>query len=355
MRRTLIAFFAVAALCAGAASPASADPAIGAAANQDTIAIPATGTSGVSNPYPSTQGVGNLYPRITDVNVTFESLSHTFPDDIDALLVGPGGQSVLLMSDVGGSTDINNVRLVFDDAAPTNLPDNGPITSGTFRPTNVGTPDPFPSPAPGPPYGSTMSAFNGTNPNGAWRLFIFDDAAADTGQLVHWTLNITAAPNPGRCTNPFVLTPGGTSFDGGVGGDNIVALGGNDRVRGHNGRDCLFGGSGRDVLRGQGGRDRLFGASGRDLLIGGSNRDRLSGGSAGDRLSGGSSNDLILGGSGNDRLRAGGGRNRLFGGSGNDRLNSRNGRFDRDNCGSGFDRVRADSFDAVNGNCEVKF
>ncbi|WP_341457946.1 hypothetical protein [Bacillus cereus] len=114
------------------------------------------------------------------------------------LLVGPQGQTLLLMSDTGqDGFPINNVTLTFNDTTPTQLPQTGQIVSGTFRPTNYTqvVPDNFPAPAPAPPppYGSTLSVFNGTNPNGIWNLFVVDDVQEDAGSIAGgWELNITA-------------------------------------------------------------------------------------------------------------------------------------------------------------------
>ncbi|MFN9956450.1 MAG: proprotein convertase P-domain-containing protein, partial [bacterium] len=58
-----------------------------------------------------------LNGTITDMSVTLEDISHTYPDDLDILLVGPTGAMVLLMSDAGGSWDLNNVTLTFDPNA----------------------------------------------------------------------------------------------------------------------------------------------------------------------------------------------------------------------------------------------
>ncbi|MFC9599770.1 hypothetical protein ACFTQL_18125 [Peribacillus butanolivorans] len=69
-----------------------------------------------------------------------------------------------------------------------------PIVSGTYRPTNIGVSDvlPAPAPAPAPPYGSTLSVFDGTNPNGTWSLFVFDDVGQDSGTSAGgWFLTIT--------------------------------------------------------------------------------------------------------------------------------------------------------------------
>ena len=50
--------------------------------------------------------------------VKIYGLTHTFPDDIDLLLVGPGGQNAIIMSDVGGSTAVSNVSFTIADGNP---------------------------------------------------------------------------------------------------------------------------------------------------------------------------------------------------------------------------------------------
>ncbi len=127
---------------------------------------------------------------ITKVFVTLNDIVHTFPSNIDVLLVGPEGENLILMSDAGGSTDIDNVHVSFSDDAVMNLPENDPLTTGIFRPTNIndGSADDFPAPAPPPSSETTLSIFNGTDPLGRWRLFIRDDLANDVGALDDWTL-----------------------------------------------------------------------------------------------------------------------------------------------------------------------
>ena len=151
--------------------------------NAATITLPASGTEGNAGPYPSTITVP-ARAALTKVAVSL-TLSHTYPADIDILLVGPTGQSVVLMSDVGGGTDAVNVAMTFDDTGST-VP--GTLTSGTFRPTNNGAGDSFPSPAPQGTPGSTLSVFNGTDPTGTWSLYALDDAAADSGSVSGWSL-----------------------------------------------------------------------------------------------------------------------------------------------------------------------
>ena len=62
---------------------------------------------------------------ISDVNVQINGLTHTYPDDIDMLLVSPDGQNAIFFSDAGGFTGAVNCDLTIDDQAGTALPDYG--------------------------------------------------------------------------------------------------------------------------------------------------------------------------------------------------------------------------------------
>ena len=154
--------------------------------------------AGAASPYPSDITVSGL-GSVSKVTLTLSDLSHSFPDDIDMLLVGPAGQRAIVFSDVGGGPDVTAAvyDITLDDAAPAPLLDTGPLVSGTFQPTNSGAGDPFPAPAPAGASGSALSVFNGTNPNGTWSLFVVDDTAQDEGNISGgWSLSITAAPIP---------------------------------------------------------------------------------------------------------------------------------------------------------------
>ncbi len=159
-------------------------------ANATSITIP---NSGAGSPYPSNINVSGISGTVSKVTVTLTGMSHTFPDDIDVLLVGPGGQKVLLLSDAGGSFDLVNTTVTFDDAGPV-VPDGAQIVSGTFRPSNYGTGDLFTAPAPAAPYGAVLADFAGLSPNGNWSLFAFDDAGGDLGAIAGgWSLNFQTA------------------------------------------------------------------------------------------------------------------------------------------------------------------
>lgn len=153
---------------------------------------PRVGGIAPSSPYPSTINVAGLVGTVSKVTATVKGLNHSFPGDIDMLLVGPGGQRLLLMSDVGGGTDAVNTTLTFDSTAAGSI--GATVVSGTFRPTNSGTGDTFPAPAPAGPYPDpqALSVFNGVNPNGTWSLYVVDDAGIDAGSITQgWELNIT--------------------------------------------------------------------------------------------------------------------------------------------------------------------
>jgi hypothetical protein len=52
----------------------------------------------------------------------------------------------------------------------------------------------FPDPAPTPADTSALSVFNGTNPNGNWRLYVVDDTGGDTGVIATWRLDFGLEP-----------------------------------------------------------------------------------------------------------------------------------------------------------------
>lgn len=166
--------------------------------NTASISIPDSGTA---TPYPSSIVITGLNGAISRVTATLSGLSHTYPSDLDILLVGPGGQSVILMSDAGGGNPVTNQTLTFDDAAAASLPVNSTLISGTWKPTNYNNGDTFPWPAPAnAPTGTTLSVFNATSPNGTWSLFVYDDATVDAGSIVSgWSLTITT--NVGSITD----------------------------------------------------------------------------------------------------------------------------------------------------------
>lgn len=166
-------------------------------ANGGTITLPA---GGAAAPYPSTINVSGLTGFVSKVTVTLNTLHHENQNGLEILLVGPQGQALVLMSDANGDPDnpfIFDRTITFDDAAQFAIADGQALFDGTYRPTNYGAGDVFPSPAPATfsspaPAGTATlaSVFNGANPNGAWQLFIFNDQPFGTGSVRGWSLQI---------------------------------------------------------------------------------------------------------------------------------------------------------------------
>ena len=252
--------------------------------NPTPIAIPAPGSlnnQGPSAPYPSTISVSDQPGTVIKARVSLSGVSHTFPADIDTLLVGPGGRETILASNVCANNPLTGQTLTFDDAASAPLPQNGFCSSGTYKPTKAPGFDPtFTSPAPtGPQTVVALSALNGGPANGTWQLFVFDNGMGDTGLISGgWNLQLQAS---GRCAGKATTMTGTTGPDqltGTPGADVIAGLGGKDSIRGLGGKDVICGDESRDTLIGGPGNDLLLGGQGHDRLLGGKGKDTCKGG-----------------------------------------------------------------------------
>jgi gliding motility-associated-like protein len=162
-----------------------------------------TGASGSATPvpYPSTITVSGVVAPITSVIVGVNGItSASFPDPFSLLLVGPGGQNIVLLAGEGTQATAvpSNVNLIFEDQG--SFVTSGNLNSGTYRPTSSSPGNyTFPSPAPSGPYNlpgsggqgnpTLASVFGGTNANGVWNLYAVYDGEAFT--ISSWALTIT--------------------------------------------------------------------------------------------------------------------------------------------------------------------
>jgi Ca2+-binding RTX toxin-like protein len=370
--------------------------------NPSSISIVDATETGASsaNPYPSSIDVQNLSGTISDVNLKLNGYSHGFPDDVAVQVVGPDGTSVLLMSDVGGpplfgSAAVNDINLTFDDEAANSLPDNGQLSSGTYKPTKGSTPecnafvDPrclgyvdnqvpniWPAPAPDLDVSARqLSGFDGKDPNGTWKLYVIDDTRIEVGTFAGgWSLEINAAQTT-NCTKSG--TSAAETLTGTSAADVLCGQGGNDILRGLGGNDTLRGAGGNDTLQGGVGNDTLDGGTGADTasysasltavsaslttntstgegsdtfvavenLLGSSKVDTLTGSGANNKLTGGGGNDTERGGSGNDQVIGSDGADFLYGQDGADTVNSKDGVSGNDTLsgGTGTDTKIADA------------
>ena len=109
------------------------------------LAIPDNNTTGAT----STINVANSM-TITSVSVNV-GLTHTYQGDLELALIGPDNTTVLLHNRTGGSAD--NINTTYN------------ITTRSAQ---------------------ALTAFNGKNTSGAWKLRVRDLASADTGTLNSW-------------------------------------------------------------------------------------------------------------------------------------------------------------------------
>ena len=203
--------------------------------NPGTITVP---PAGPAVPYPSNITVSGLPSSFTKVTATLHGISHSAPIDLDVMLSSPSGTNAMLLSDVGGQNPVSGVTVTLDDDAPAAV--SGTLTSGTFQPTDDdgdAADAALPAPAPAPSGGTALSAFDGSNPNGTWSLWVVDDATGDAGSLSGgWCLTfttqavtttaLTSTTNPSLVGQSVTLTATVTSTGIPVTSGSVVFLDG---------------------------------------------------------------------------------------------------------------------------------
>lgn len=177
----------------------------------------AAGDGSAGSPYPAVINMPEVGP-IQNATVTLNSFTHTWPEDVDVLLVGPSGAKTLLMSDITRDNDVSALSFTFDDAGPAMPCTDITLTGGTYQPTDCAGSfgdDTFPGPAPAGPYSVTLSALNGAGSGGAWSLYVRDDASQDTGSFSGgWSLSLHSGLGSVTVTDTL---PTGATFVGASG------------------------------------------------------------------------------------------------------------------------------------------
>ncbi|OFY27839.1 MAG: hypothetical protein A2275_09300 [Bacteroidetes bacterium RIFOXYA12_FULL_35_11] len=118
---------------------------------------------------------------IQDVNVRIK-INHTYDWDLKIYLRHPDGTQVGLAVNNGSSGD-NFTDTWFDDQAATHISAGVAPFTGTYIPVEA------------------LSALNGKNTNGTWKLLVCDGAGSDVGTIVNWELSITYATAPSYSYN----------------------------------------------------------------------------------------------------------------------------------------------------------
>lgn len=137
-----------------------------------------------TNPLVRNFVVNDLF-TVADANIGV-LMSHTYRGDLQFYLQSPAGTRVQLINNIGGTR--NNVNVLFDDSAANPISNhtasNDTATATTVVPTYQRNFRPF----------QPLSAFNGQEAAGTWRLEICDSLTTDSGTFFQSDLILTAAP-----------------------------------------------------------------------------------------------------------------------------------------------------------------
>ncbi len=172
---------------------------VGAGTVTDTVSytgpvVPIPDASDLSGDHPgavatATLEVSGVLSPISDLNFRLDGsacsataasttvgIDHTFVNDLEVKLESPSGTTVLLIDNVDGSGN-NLCQTLLDDEGASSI--NAVATaaapfSGTYTPSNP------------------LSAFDGEDPNGTWKLHVQDFFQVDTGNIRAFSLLFSA-------------------------------------------------------------------------------------------------------------------------------------------------------------------
>ena len=175
--------------------------------------------AGPAGPDPSRNLVSGVSAYVSDISITVSNLEHSFPHDISLLLVGPGGQSCVLMSAAADHTSAAiPVTITFDQNAPTLVPQSGSLLTGSYQPAEYNSPI-FTNFSLSPSSNTNLSVFVGASVNGWWSLYAYDGHPGDYGAISNgWGLGITTITPVNQiadvgvsiAASPATVFPGGT-------------------------------------------------------------------------------------------------------------------------------------------------
>ena len=153
---------------------------------------------GPASRYPMTINVFGLptnFNRVS-VTVTLWGLSHDRSADLSILLVSPLGKQIMLMSNVGGTNGVSGAALKFQQGWPLPIqsdplqpPGPPPWWPRNLGPSNYGQVEQMPQVGPDPPpahtgmYSINLYDLKYDNPNGVWKLYIYDGVSGAKGHL----------------------------------------------------------------------------------------------------------------------------------------------------------------------------
>lgn len=137
--------------------------------SQSSSDVPVNISSFNSGTYYSDLNI-NASGAILDVNISGLNITHSYIYDLAITLISPAGTRVTVIDKICNNE--GNFNLALDDEAPNSNIPCPPSTGLTYVPNNA------------------LTAFDGEDINGLWRLEIVDDYSEDGGALNSWSLSI---------------------------------------------------------------------------------------------------------------------------------------------------------------------
>jgi subtilisin-like proprotein convertase family protein len=155
-----------------------------------------------------TRPIENQFGAISKVEIAL-SIAGGYNGDLFAYVTGPSGSHSILLNRVGKDTvnpfgySDGGLQVTFTDqaaaeihsyqAAPFTLNSAGQLL-GDWQP-DARSDNPFTVTSQSS-RSAPLSAFNGSNPNGDWTLFVADLSAGADNRILSWSLTVTTVPEP---------------------------------------------------------------------------------------------------------------------------------------------------------------
>ncbi len=152
--------------------------------NVNTYNIPDNSCTGASSTINVTGFTGNI--ATSGISVLM-NINHQFVGDLAVFLEAPNGERLGLANRVGSLGD-NYVNTNFSDAGAGQLPATGAPYTGTYKPWTSTFTACITSTK------TTFASLGGgsMNPNGNWRLIVYDRSNSTTGMIVNWQISFPA-------------------------------------------------------------------------------------------------------------------------------------------------------------------
>ncbi len=151
--------------------------------NLNNYSIPNNSCTGAS----STIAIAGFNGNVTSNGISVKiNITHTAVGDLAIYLQSPSGEILGLSNRTGNNSNTgdNFTNTIFSDAGSTIIPTSGAPYSSTYKPWNVV----FTSCVTSTKTSFTSLGNGSFNPNGNWKLFVYDRANSNTGSITNWSI-----------------------------------------------------------------------------------------------------------------------------------------------------------------------